>query len=342
MRNMKSIILSSDEIVKFVKSFGLNQFMDASIKYIEKGFIDYASGKLQKNKRVGFLFQKNTIEAMPCRRVGKGCCFKIVNFHEKNKEEGLPSVMGILLYLDEKNGFPIIVTDATFLTAIRTGAATGLATKYLAPGATRIGIIGTGVIGQTSLHAISRVCDIEKVFVYDTNQKILKRFKQQMARLLDVPIEIKSPKEIVKNSDVITTCTYGNRIVVKNAWIKAGERKLINTVGTDTPGKIEIEPTLYKRAKIIVDFKEQAVKEGDVSNPIKQGIIDEKDIFAELHEIIVKNKNITKEDKLIIFDSTGDPIEDLVMAELLLEKGKFEKKHFVFIPKRESDFYYDF
>lgn len=278
---------------------------------------------------------------MPCRRIGKACCFKIVNFHEDNVRRGLPAVMSTSIYLDENTGFPIVIADTTFLTVIRTGATTGLATKYLAPHATKIGIIGTGTIGQASLHAISRVCDIKKIFVYDINQKLLKRFKQQMEQFLDIPIEIKKPKEIVSISDVITTCTYGNEIVIKEKWVNGKKQKLINAIGSDTPGKSEIDPLLFKRAKIIVDFKEQAIREGEVSNPITKGIISGEDIFAELDEVIAKKKHVTKKDKLIIFDSTGDPIEDLIMVELILKNKKFKGEPFSFKPKRRSDFYYN-
>ncbi|MDI6886827.1 MAG: hypothetical protein QMD22_10925, partial [archaeon] len=133
----------------------------------------------------------------------------------------------------------------------------------------------------------------------------------------------------------------GNEIVIKEKWVNGKKQKLINAIGSDTPGKSEIDPLLFKRAKIIVDFKEQAIREGEVSNPITKGIISGEDIFAELDEVIAKKKHVTKKDKLIIFDSTGDPIEDLIMVELILKNKKFKGEPFSFKPKRRSDFYYN-
>lgn len=308
--------LIQKDVEQLIAAQGLKTFMQASIAAIEAGLRDFNSGKIQHNRRVGFLFDGNTIEAMPARRVGKLIAFKIVNFHNQSAGVDLPSVMSTTICLDEKTGSPLAVIDSTPLTAIRTGAISGLAIKHLFREAKSIGLLGAGVAGQASLQAACLVAKPEVIYVHDPNSAALAQLEAALEGFDHPAIKAVNPETVVRQSDVIISCTYASEVVIKKEWIDLTKRTLIVAVGADTPGKSEVEPKLYKEATVIVDFKEQAIVEGDVEIPIKQGYMLADSIAGELHEV-VSGKSI--EQKLLtIFDSTGDPVSDLIMAEIIL------------------------
>jgi len=127
-----------------------------------------------------------------------------------------------------------------------------------------------------------------------------------------------SPKEAVRDADIITTTTPSRKPILMNEWITEGVH--INCIGADAPGKQELDPAILKRAKIVVDDYEQAIHSGEVNVPISQGIITRNDIYAELGEIVSgKKKGREKEEEITIFTSTGLAIQDTVTAYLVYD-----------------------
>lgn len=311
-----SMYITSEEVNKVIDKSGIKSFVQTSLDNVEKGLLDFHQGKIQHEKRTGFLFDGNTIESMPARRVGKLIVFKIVNFHKQLPGIDIPSVMSTTVCLDEKTGSPIAIIDSTRLTAIRTGVISGIAIKYTHPQAKNIGLIGAGASGISSLQAASLVTKPQSIYVHDPNSASISKLKNELKSFTDSPIISTDIKDIVKRSDVIIACTYGDEIVIKDDWIDRDKKTAIIAVGADTPGKSELDPELYKRASIVTDFKEQAVAEGDIEVPIKKGFISHEDISRELHELVAGEK--IEQKPLTIVDLTGDPISDLIMAEKFL------------------------
>lgn len=334
---MKTLILQAKDIKKLFLKIGIHQVMEDTIERIESYF--KTPGIYEHRPRVGFLFSNGSvIEAMPAREKGRTVIFKIVNFHGENSSKKFPTVMSTTTLLDEKTGFPKVIADSTLLTYFRTGAAAAVATKYLAQkNSTVFGFVGAGSQAQACLHAYSRIFDVQKVYIWDTDQSVLPVFQKTMSKLVSATIEVRAPEEFIPDSNVLTVTTYGEEIVVESKWVKQGLH--INTIGSDTPGKQELEPEILKRAIIVPDYLDQAILEGEVNVPISSGIISIGDIYGELHEII-KGEKVGRENAndITIFDSTGDPLEDLAVLQLILsynnEHWFGKKSDFPFIPKK--------
>jgi len=354
----ETVILTSQDIHRVIENVGINKFMDELIEEVKNAFLDYKKGNITARPRTpdsGYLWEKEdgrTIEVMHASN--KDACFKIVNYHPKNSELGLPTVMATGIYLDVKTGFPKMIADMTLLTALRTGAASAVATQLLARKDSKIlGIIGAGFQGEANLHALSRVMrDLEEVCVYDINDQIAQSFAERMEKICNVRIEVVSDvQSLVKRSDVLATCTYANRVVVKNDWVKEGTH--INAVGADTRNKQELDYRIISRAKVVVDLRSQSISEGEINIPIRTGRYREDDIYADLGEIIeytekmgyikrVKEKVMgkgkrgrTNDNEITIFDSTGTSFEDLAALRLLskyLNEEYGKRLKFIYIP----------
>ena len=250
---------------------------------------------------------------------------KVVNVHPDNPVKyKLPTVMATIILVDPKSGAPIAIMGGTWITAMRTGAAGGVAVKYLArPDSRIIGIIGAGVQARTQLMALKEVLgEIEEVRVTDIVKAARERYAKEMSEKLGLNVKaVDSVRETVEGADIVVTVTPVRRPIVKNEWIRPGVH--INAIGADAPGKEELDPEILKRAKIVVDDFEQACHSGEVNVPLTKGIISKEDIYAELGEIIVgKKPGRLSDDEITIFDSTGLAIQDLATATLVYKKAK--------------------
>jgi alanine dehydrogenase len=235
---------------------------------------------------------------------------KIVNVHPNNKANyGLPTVMAIIALINPKNGFPIALMAGSWITAMRTGAAGGIAAKYLArKDSSIIALIGAGTQARTQLMALKAKNEFiaEAKLMY--SEKIEKIFSTNTA------------EEAVKGSDIIVTTTPSRNPIVMNDWIDKGMH--INCIGADAPGKQELDPAILKRSKIVIDDWNQASHSGEINVPLAKGIISKKDIWAEIGEICAGLKQGRMDnEEITIFSSTGLAIQDAVTAELVYKKA---------------------
>jgi alanine dehydrogenase len=251
---------------------------------------------------------------------------KLVNVHPSNPEKyGLPTVLATILLFDPKNGAPVAIMDGTWITAMRTAAATGVATKYLArKDARTVGMIGAGYQAPFQLEALREVMDVELVKVYARRKDRVEKFAKDMGTRLGLHIEAtETAKEAVKDADVVVTITTAREPVVKDEWVTEGTH--INDIGADAPGKQELDPNILKRAKVVIDDWEQACHSGEVNVPLAGGEITRDDIYGELGEIVAGLKpGRTSDDEITIFDSTGLSIQDVITSWHVLRTA--EKK----------------
>jgi len=248
---------------------------------------------------------------------------KIVNVHPQNPKKKLPSVMAVIVLNDPKTGVPLALMDGTWITAMRTGAASAVATKYLArKNAKTLGVVGAGFQAITQVAAISKVRKLKEIVVYDIKEKAVERLAKILAK---EKIKIKKGSlEEVCQKDILVTATSSREPVVKKEWIKPGTH--INAIGADAPGKEELDPEILKEAKIVVDCLEQAIHSGEVNVPLAKGIIKKEDIFGELGEVVSgKKPGRKREDEITVFDSTGLAIQDLYTATLVYREAKRKK-----------------
>ncbi len=213
--------------------------------------------------------------------------------------------------------------EGSFITAMRTGAASGVATKYLAREDSKtVGVFGAGVQARTQLMAVCAMRNIERAFVYDKFEERANGFATEMSGNLNIPIETRKPEDVVKESDIIITATTAKTPIFDGNLVNPGTH--LNSIGSFKPDVREVDEVVIKRSKIVVDQKSAALEEaGDIIIPLKAGIITEKDIYGELGEIVTGIKpGRTSDSEITLFKSVGLGIQDCATAWLAYTKAK--------------------
>ena len=213
--------------------------------------------------------------------------------------------------------------DAGYLTGVRTGAASGVATKYLARenGAMTAGIFGAGVQAKMQLWAVSEARKLNKVLVYDTSRDAMNKFAAEMKATLKLDIVAASSPDEALEADIICTASSSPTPVFDGKYVKEGTH--INGIGSHTPGARELDTEIIKRSKFIGDSKTACFNEaGDIMIPLKEGAIDESHFHAELGEVITGRKPGRETEKEItLFKSNGLAIQDAAAAKLVYDKA---------------------
>jgi alanine dehydrogenase len=319
---MKTLFLSEKKIKSILT-------MDDTLKAVEMAFRAKGQGTLQMPPKMYLYYETHNgdLRVMPSYIPSLDISgVKVVNVHPNNpKKYRLPSVMATILLVDPANGYPVGVFDGTWITTMRTGAASGIASKYLArEDASVLALVGAGVQAETQLEAILKVRKIKKVKLYDIVRAISERFVKKYKHLkLDFKI-CDTVKECVEGADIICTVTPVRKPIVKSAWVKKGAH--INAMGADAPGKEELEPALVKRSKIVIDDWDQASHSGEINVPLAKGIISKGDIHAEIGDVVTgKKKGRNSPNDITIFDSTGLGVQDLTTANIVYKIAKKKK-----------------
>lgn len=248
------------------------------------------------------------------------------NFPENAELFGLPTIQGVVVLCDGENGYPLALIDSIELTIQRTGAATGIAAKYLARSNSKSATIcGCGNQGRISLRALTRVLPIEKAWAWDRDQTQAQNFAKDLAEDLEIDIDVVDDLQTaVKESDVVVTCTPSKQPFLKADFIAPGT--FIAAVGADNPEKQELEPALLSRNKLVVDVLEQCATIGEFHHALDEGLITRQNVYGELGEVIAGLKpGRTSPEEIIVFDSTGMALQDVVTAAAVYEKAVSER-----------------
>lgn len=318
--NNKILLIDEREVAEVLT-------MEETLEAVEEAFREKGHGQVQMPAKVYITFEKynGDFRVMPSYLEELDIAgVKIVNVHPNNpKLYGKPSVMATIVLIDPKSGAPLSIMGGTYITTMRTGAASGLATKYLARKNSKVlGLVGTGVQARSQLQAISKVLNLEEVKAYDISGEALKKFAEESNEKYSMKVSrCKSVEECVKHADVVSIATPTTSSIVKSKWIRSGTH--INAIGADAPGKQELDPIILKKAKIVVDDLDQAIHSGEINVPFSQGILIKKDIYAELGDIVVGNKqNRDNDDEITVFVSTGLSLQDVATATKVFKKAK--------------------
>lgn len=308
------LILTRKEIEEIIPLQGIKKVIDE----IEKAFFDYGKGKIQMPAKLYLYFKEfnGDLRIMPSFSEDlKLAGTKIVNVHPDNFKRGLKTVMAVIILNDPKTGLPLALMDGSYITALRTGAVSAVATKYLArKEAKTLGVVGAGFQTITQIAAISKVKILKEISVYDINEKAIEDLRKILAK---EKIEIrKASLEETTKKDILVTTTPSRKPIIKREWLLPGVH--INAIGADAAGKEELDPQILKEAKIVVDNWEQASHSGEINVPLAKGILKKEDIYASLSEIVCGDKPGREDEREItIFDSTGLAIQDLYTANLV-------------------------
>jgi len=244
------------------------------------------------------------------------------NFPVNTKKFGLPLIQGVIAVYDGENGQLLALMDSIEITIMRTGAATGIAAKYLAKaGAKTVTICGCGNQGRISLKAIMEVRQTEKVFAFDINKEQADKFAEQLSAELEISIiPVDDFKNAVSHSDICVTCTPSTRPFLNTDDVKPGI--FIAAVGADSEHKQELYPELISSSKLVVDLKEQSASMGELHHALDAKLLTLNDVHAELGEVIAgKKTGRCSDDEVIIFDSTGTALQDVAAAVIVYEKA---------------------
>jgi alanine dehydrogenase len=287
------------------------------VKVVEEAFKMCGEGKGKMPGKTYVSVERGDFRAMPAAL--PGCAgVKWVNVHPQNPSLGLPSVMAVLIYSDPETGYPLAIMDATETTAYRTGAASAVASKYLARRDSHtIGIVGAGFQAHTQILAHAEVFSPISINAFDVSQAAVNKLAQSLPQ---VSIRGCSAQEAMA-SDIVCTLTPARSPVVRREWVAAGTH--INAVGADAPGKQELESIILKESTVVVDDLKQASSSGEINVPVRGGVYSIDEIYGTLAEIVAGKKKGRTDDKAItVFDSTGIAIEDLAVAKLLFDKAR--------------------
>ncbi|MGP8124979.1 MAG: ornithine cyclodeaminase family protein [Nitrososphaerales archaeon] len=298
--------------------------MKASIPIIEDAFRRHANGRTLMPKRVQLAVDgmKGGLRIMPAALLGKRAVgFKTISGQPGSRRPG--STYFLMVLFDPDDGSLLSIMAADTITRLRTGAASGVATKYLArEDSQTLGIYGAGVQARTQLEGVALVRPITTVKAYDVSKERLEAFRRQMSAKLGIDIAAVSEASEPASADIVVTATTSDKPFLMSRWVRAGTH--INAMGANAPTKSEIDPSLMKRAKIFVDFKEQVLAEaGDIIGMIKSGELKETEISAELGELVVgAKKGRSNAEEVTLFKSVGVAIEDLALALEVYERAK--------------------
>ena len=314
-------IFGPEDISRAARILGFDAMMRQMIERLQQDFSKYDKASTPIPLRDGFHYDSpapGLIEWMPVMERGRHALMKLVSYHPRNPgTNGMPTILSSFSLIDVNSGHMIAITDGTFLTALRTGAASAVATRALAkPDARTLGIIGCGAQGVTQLHALCQVMPFDLILYWDTEAEARQSFIRRVLHLLPDGVRLReSPVElIVPNVDVL--CTATSIDVGAGPLFEEFETRSwlhINAVGSDFPGKVEIPRTLVQKSVAIPDFAGQALVEGECQQ------LDAADVGPELYQLLQDNAFDALRSQRTLFDSTGWALEDLAAMELLVE-----------------------
>ncbi len=301
--------------------------MKEAIEAVKEAFILVAQKKIVSPARTHLDLEAHlgTSLIMPSYLPGREKIgVKIINLYEKNPQLGLPYSFALMLVFDALDGAPLALMEASTLTALRTGAASGLATQLLARREARVAaIFGAGFQGRHQLEAVQQVRPLLLAYVYDADLQKSLLFAREMSSHLRIEVQVaSSPEEACKEADIICTATTSHLPVFPDSAIKAGVH--INAIGSYKPHVREIPSATVARARIFVDQREAALEEaGDIIIPLREGIISERSIVAEIGEVALGQKpGRISEEEITFFKGVGLAAQDIALAARILEEVK--------------------
>lgn len=303
--------------------------MEDAIGLVERGFTEFGEGSVEMPQRpVIFVPEHDGLAAfMPALVRGMGALsIKTVTAFKSNVKKGLPTILGTVTLLDPETGVPLSIMDGGYLTAVRTGAASGVATKYLAREDAHIAaIFSAGVQARTQLEAICTVRDINQVRVFDVDHAQAERFAEEMGGHGPIPADIEvvgSPREALDGAHIVVAATTSPSPVFDGDDLSPGAH--INGVGSHAPGVRELDTKTLVRSKIVCDSVEACLVEaGDLLIPIEEGALSESDIHGGLAEVIGgKLPGRQTDEEITLFKSVGLAFQDAVAAQHTYRQAK--------------------
>ncbi|MAS36058.1 MAG: ornithine cyclodeaminase [Anaerolineaceae bacterium] len=255
--------------------------------------------------------------------MGEAMGIKVISVMPENHGTAYDSHMGAVLLFETKHGQPLALIDASEITAIRTAAVSGVATRLLArEDASDLAILGTGVQADSHLEAMLAVRKVRQVRVWSRSAVHRETFAARAAERYRVTVTpVVSAQEAVQHADIICTTTSSNEPVLYGEWLSAGAH--LNVVGASVPTAREVDSDAMRKASLFVDRRESTLNEaGDFLIPKREGLIGDDHIRAELGDILLGNHaGRTAPEEITLFKSLGLAVEDLASAQYIYQQA---------------------
>lgn len=338
MRDKLNIVpfVSVDNMMRLVLHLGIDRVLTEIADYIEADFRRWPL--FDKTPRVASHSDVGVIELMPTSD-GEMYGFKYVNGHPKNMREGLQTVTAFGLLADVNTGYPILLTEMTILTALRTAAMSALAAKHLAPkGARTMAMIGNGAQAEFQALAFRAICGIDTVRLYDIDPAATEKCIRNLEGSGLRTVFCRSNEEAVEGAGIITTCTADKQYatILTDNLVGAGVH--VNAVGGDCPGKTELHRDILLRSSIFVEYPPQTRIEGEIQQ------LDPDHPVTELWQVMTgAAAGRTDPRQITLFDSVGFAIEDFSALRYIHDRlkgtGFFEDLDMIADPDDPRDLY---
>lgn len=328
--------VSVDDMMKLVHAIGIERILADIAGYIEADFRRWEI--FDKTPRIASHSLEGVIELMPTSD-GRLYGFKYVNGHPKNTREGLQTVTAFGLLSDVATGYPVLLSEMTFLTALRTAAMSAVAAKHLAPaGASTMAIIGNGAQSEFQALAFKALLGIRDLRLFDVDPAATEKCACNLARHGFRITACATAMEAVEGAAIITTCTADKQYatILTDNMVGAGVH--INAVGGDCPGKTEIHRDVLLRSAIFVEYPPQTRIEGDIQQLAPDHPVE------ELWQVIAGVAPGRRDARQVtLFDSVGFAIEDFsalrYVHERIRETGTYAELDLIADPDDPRDLF---
>ncbi len=328
--------VSVHNMMKLVLLLGVERVMVDLAAEIEADFRRWPM--FDKTPRIASHSEVGVIELMPTSD-GQTYGFKYVNGHPSNMKRGLQTVTAFGLLADVATGYPVLLSEMTILTALRTAATSAMAAKWLAPkGATTMSIIGNGAQAEFQALAFKAICGLTEVRLYDIDPAATAKCAANLAGRGLTVVPCKTAEEAILGAQVITTVTADktNATILTDNMLGAGVH--INGVGGDCPGKTELHRDILLRSSIFVEYPPQTRVEGEIQQLAPDHPV------TELWQVIAgEAKGRTSADQVTLFDSVGFAVEDFSALRYVhakaMETGLFDQLDMIADPDDPRDLF---
>jgi ornithine cyclodeaminase len=302
--------VSVENMMRLVHHVGLEQMLIDLTNVIEDDFRRWES--FDKTPRVASHSDGGVIELMPTSD-GELYGFKYVNGHPKNMRQGLQTVTAFGMLAEVRTGYPVLFSEMTLLTALRTAATSALATRHLAPkNATILAMIGNGAQSEFQALALKAVNGIKEVRLYDVDPAATRKCVVNLETSGLRVVACSSAEEAILGAQIITTCTADKQYATILTDNMLGSGIHVNAIGGDCPGKTELHRDILLRSEIFVEYPPQTRIEGEIQQLASDHPIN------ELWQVIAgKVAGRTSLEQITLFDGVGFAIEDFSALRLV-------------------------
>ena len=331
--------VSVDHMMKIVQKLGMENMLEGIAAYVEDDFKRWEL--FDKTPRVAAHSDEGVIELMPTSD-GEHYGFKYVNGHPKNMKEGLQTVTAFGVLSKVYTGYPILFSEMTILTALRTAATSVVAAKYLARKNSRtMALIGNGAQSEFQALAFKTMLGIDKLRLYDIDPAATAKCKANLQGFGFEIVSCGSTQEAVMGADIITTVTADklNATILTDNMVGPGVH--INAVGGDCPGKTELEKALVLRSSLFVEYPPQTRIEGELQQLDADYPVNE--MWQVIRGEIAGRKN---DEEITLFDSVGFATEDFSALRYIRDQldrpgmsGMYENLDMIADPDDPRDLY---